>query len=325
MRFGAAFWVQRTGWPEIRDACIAAEAAGWNSIWVDDHLLADEGDWRDAKLEGWTTLAAVAAVTSRVRLGVLVSAATLRNIGLVAKLATTLDHLSGGRAVLGLGGGWFEREHDAFGLDFGAGFGERIERLAEAVPLVRRLLDGERVTFSGRHHQLRDAVCAPRPVQARLPILVGGSGRRRTLPLVAAHADLWNGYGEPDAIASVSDELRRRCAERGRPFDSLERTVMFDAVLRVDEAAALASWNHLADRHGLHGRIAADGTPRGLQAWGTPDSIAAGVARYAEHGIAELIWIFRSPFDLESIRRLPEVRAALPAQPGRAGEPRRRS
>lgn len=313
MRFGAAFWVQRTDWPELRDACLAAEAAGWDSIWVDDHLLADEGDWRDGKLEGWTTLAALAAVTSRVRLGILVSATTFRNIGLLAKLATTLDHVSGGRAVLGLGGGWFEREHDAFGLPFGTGFGERLDRLAESVPLLRRLLDGERITSSGRSHDLRDAISTPRPVQPRLPILIGGSGPRRTLPLVAEHADMWNGYGSPETVARVSDELRRLCAERGRPFESLERTVMLDAVLRDDEAAALATWNRLADRHALHGRLAADGTPRGLQAWGPPSAIADYARRYAELGIAELIWIFRSPFDLESIRRLAEVRAAIAA------------
>jgi len=179
MRFGAAFWVQRTGWRELRDACLEVERAGWDSIWIDDHLIADEGDWHDAKLEGWATLAAVAAVTRRVRLGLLVSAHSLRNVGLTAKQATTLDAISGGRAILGIGAGWFEREHEAFGFDFASGFGERLDRLAEALPLFRRLFDGERVTFDGRYHQLRDAICEPRPIQTHLPILVGGSGRER--------------------------------------------------------------------------------------------------------------------------------------------------
>ena len=155
MRFGAAFWIQRTTWPELRDACLAAERAGWDSLWVDDHLLADEGDPSDPKLEGWATISALATVTRRVRLGLLVGANTFRGPGLTAKLATTVDHLSGGRFVLGLGGGWFEPEHDAFGLDFGSGFGERLDRLDESVGLIRRLLDGERVTHEGR--LLRDA------------------------------------------------------------------------------------------------------------------------------------------------------------------------
>jgi F420-dependent oxidoreductase-like protein len=311
MRFGAAFWVQRTGWPELRDACLEVEAAGWDSLWVDDHLLADEGDPADAKLEAWTTLAAIAALTTRVRLGPLVSANTFRNVGLTAKLAATLDQVSAGRLTLGLGAGWFNREHDAFGLEFGAGFGERLDRLGEAVPLVRRLLDGERVTFDGRHHHLRDAVCEPGPVQARLPILVGGSGPTRTLPMVARYADLWNAYGDPEAIARVSDLLRARCADVGRPFDTLERTVMLDAVLRDDADEALDAWRLLSGRHGLEGRIAADGTPRGLQAWGPPAALADYVRQYARLGVAEMIWIFRSPFDLESIRRIGELRAAL--------------
>ncbi|HEY7522202.1 MAG TPA: LLM class flavin-dependent oxidoreductase, partial [Candidatus Limnocylindrales bacterium] len=130
MRFGAAFWIQRTDWPALRDTCLEVEAAGWDSLWVDDHLMSDEGAFTDPKLEGWATLAAIAALTSRVRLGLLVAAHSFRNVGLTAKLATTVDHVSGGRVILGIGSGWFEREHDAFGLDFGAGFGERIDRLA---------------------------------------------------------------------------------------------------------------------------------------------------------------------------------------------------
>ena len=155
MRFGAAFWIQRTDWPDLRDACLAVERAGWDSLWLDDHLLSDEADWADPKLEGWASLAAVSSITTRVRLGLLVSSTTFRNPGLIAKLATTLDHQSGGRAVLGLGGGWFEREHDAFGIDFGAGFGERLDRLDEATGVIRRLLDGERVTHEGPFYRLR--------------------------------------------------------------------------------------------------------------------------------------------------------------------------
>ncbi|HEV2006347.1 MAG TPA: LLM class flavin-dependent oxidoreductase, partial [Candidatus Limnocylindrales bacterium] len=116
MRFGAAFWMQQTDWPSLRDACLAAEAAGFESLWLDDHLLSDEGDSRGAKFEGWTSLAALAALTTRPTLGLLVAANTLRNPGLTAKMAATIDNVSSGRFILGIGGGWFEREHEAFGF-----------------------------------------------------------------------------------------------------------------------------------------------------------------------------------------------------------------
>ncbi len=311
MRFGAAYWIQRTDWPSLRDACLAAERAGFDSLWIDDHLLADEGDWRGAKLEGWATLGALAPLTTRAKLGHLVSANTFRNPGLTAKMATTLDHLSNGRFILGLGGGWFEREHEAFGLDFGSGFGERLDRLEEAVGLIERLLGGEQVTHAGRFYQFADALCEPRPVQARLPILIGGSGREKTLRTTARHADLWNGYGEPDRIAETSAVLRERCAEIGRPFESIERTVTMDIVVRDRPGDALAAFSEVEDRHGLRGRLDSGGNLRTINAAGPPGLVADYLREFELLGVAEVMWIFRSPFDLESMRRLPEVRAAL--------------
>ena len=315
MRFGAAFWINRTSWPDLRDACLAAEAAGWDSIWIDDHLLADEGDPRDAKLEGWATLAALAVLTEHCRLGLLVAANTFRNPGLTAKLATTLDHLSDGRLVLGLGGGWFEREHDAFGIDFGSGFGERLDRLDEAVGLIRRLLDGETVTHEGRFYSMHEAVCAPRPVQPRLPILIGGSGPTKTLRTTARYADLWNGYGTPDRIAQTTEILRERCAEAGRPFESIERTVTLDAIIRDEGAAAQDAWAETARIHGLEHRVGSDGSARDLSFGGSPADAAALLDRYDAIGVGEAIFTFRAPFDRETIGRLAELRAALAATP----------
>jgi F420-dependent oxidoreductase-like protein len=311
MRFGAAFWINRCTWADLREACLAVERAGWDSLWIDDHLLADEGDAGDPKFEGWTTLAALAMVTTRVRLGLLVAANTFRPPGLTAKLATTLDHLSDGRAVLGIGGGWFAREHEAFGIPFGTGFGDRLDRLDESVELIRRLLDGETVTHDGRFYRMDAAVCQPRPVQARLPILIGGSGPTKTLRTTARYADLWNGYGEPAAIAATSEILRARCAEIGRPFEAIERTVTVHAVIRDDEAAADAAWAPIARRHGLEGRVAADGTERGLTFGGSAAAFAAFVDGYRRIGVQEVIVVFRDPFDLETIERIADVRGAL--------------
>ena len=307
VRIGAAFWVQRTDWPSLRDAVVAADAAGADDIWIDDHLLADEGDATDPKLEGWTTLAAVAAVTSRARLGLLVAANTFRNPGLTAKLATTLDHISGGRAVLGIGGGWFEEEHRAFGMEaeFGSGFGERLDRLGESVPIIRALLDGECLTASGRFYELRDALCRPRPVQPHLPILIGGSGPTKTLPLVARYADLWNAYGTPASLSRTDELLRARCAEAGRDPDAIERTVNLNVVVRRDPADAERVWASYAGEHRPR-----DGEGR-LVVGGPIELVADALTDYGAVGFRHPILIFRTPWDLETIDALGALREAL--------------
>ena len=305
MRFGAAFWIQRTGWPELRDAVVRAEAAGFDDIWLDDHLLSDEGDWHDPKLEGWTSLAAVATVTTRARLGLLVAANTFRNPGLTAKLATTLDHISAGRAILGIGGAWFEREHEAFGIDFGAGFGERLDRLGEAVPLLRRLLDGERVTHVGRYYTMTDALCEPRPVQAHLPILIGGSGPRKTIPMVAHYADIWNAYGTPESLAAADAVLREACVSAGRDEREIERTTNLNLVIRENRAEAEAAWSEWCDIH-LPKR-------EQLDVGGSPSEVAAALRPYRDAGFGHAVFVFRSPFDIETMDRLAELHALLGA------------
>jgi F420-dependent oxidoreductase-like protein len=307
VRIGAAFWVQRTDWPSLRVAIETADSAGADDVWIDDHLLSDEGDSSDAKLEGWTTLAAAAAVTTRVRLGLLVAANTFRNPGLTAKLATTLDQVSDGRAILGLGGGWFEEEHAAFGLDFGSGFGERLDRLAESVEIIRRLLDGERFSHEGRFYRFRDALAAPRPIQAHLPILIGGSGPQKTLRIVARHADLWNAYGSPDSLAASDAILRDRCDEIGRDPDEIERTVNLNVVVRSTRAEAERVWEGYAAAHRPR-----EGESR-LVVGGPVEEVAAALAEYAEVGFRHPILIFRSPWDLETIRSLGAIREAVAA------------
>ena len=303
--FGAAFWVQRTGWPELREAVLRAEAAGFDDLWIDDHLLSDEGDWRADKFEAWTTLAAVAAITERARLGLLVGANTLRNPGLTAKMVTTIDHVSGGRAILGIGAGWFEREHEAFGFDFGRSIGERLDRLVEAVPLMRRLLDGETVTHDGPFYRFADAVCAPRPVQPHLPILIGGSGPRKTLPLIARSADLWNAYGTPDEVAAADAILRGACEAAGRDEREIERTVNLNVVIRSSRTEAEAAGAGYLAAH------PPQDDERGLSAGGTVEEVVAALARYRDVGFAHPILIFRTPFDFETMDRLPELRARL--------------
>ena len=247
----------------------------------------------------------------RVRLGLLVSANTFRAPGLTAKLATTLDQLSDGRAVLGLGGGWFEREHDAFGLDFGSGFGERLDRLDEATGIIRRLLDGETVTHDGPVYQLHDAICRPRPIQDRLPILIGGAGRTKTLRTTARYADVWNAYGAPERMAELGAVLDERCREIGREPREIQRTVTTHSVLRDRPEEAEAAWAEQVAIHRLDDRLGSDGTEHGLGFGGSPEAFADWVRGYAAAGVDEVIVVFRHPFDLETIDRLGEVRTAL--------------
>ena len=306
VRFGLQLWPQSTTWPEVRDASLAAEAAGWDSIWAWDHLLAIQGPWQQPIYEGWTFLAAIASMTSRVRVGLMVGANTFRNPGLTTKLATTLDHVSNGRAVLGIGGAWFEREHEAFGFDFGKSPGERLDWLGEAVPLMRRLLDGEQVTHQGRFYTFTDALCEPRPIQPHLPILIGGSGPKKTLPIVARHGDAWNTSGELDDVKASLDLLAGYCADAGRDLSDIELTVSFPTIIRDRVADAEEARAKQLAHNGLENL---GGVPL---LTGAPAAIAEKLRPYLALGFSTVIVRMPAPFDRETIDRLPEVLALLP-------------
>ena len=232
---------------------MAADAAGWDSAWTWDHLLAIVGPWRQPIFEGWLSLAAWGEATSRIRLGLMVAANTFRSPGLTAKLATTLDHITDGRAILGIGGAWMEREHEAFGIPFGSGHGERLDRMDEAVMLIRRLLDGEEFTHHGRFYDLVDAGQLPRPVQPHLPILIGGAGPRKTLRTVARYADGWNASGTLEEMAERNRILAEHCAAEGRDPATIERTTTFLTLIRDDPGEA---------RRVLDAQLAHNGLPR---------------------------------------------------------------
>ncbi len=309
IRFGAQLWSQASDWAGFRDAAVAAEAAGWDDVWTWDHLLAIQGPWEQPIFEGWLALAGVAALTSRVRVGLMVGANTFREPGLTAKLATTLDAISGGRSILGIGGAWFEREHDAFGLPFGASVGERLDRLDESVSILRRLLDGDRVTHIGRFYVVHDALCLPRPVQAHLPILIGGSGRKKTLRTVALRADAWNTSGTVEAVRDNDAVLREHCTAVGRDEASIERTVSFPMVIRATRDSAVERLAELRRHNGMEQDF--DIPPL----VGPPDEIAATLRPYIELGFRHVIARLPAPYDRETIDRIGEVRAAIEASP----------
>ncbi len=175
-------------------------------------------------------------------MGLFVGANTFRNPGLVAKSIVTIDHISGGRAMCGLGGAWFEAEHRAFGIDFGSGFGQRLDWLAEAVPAVRSLLDGERVTSEpGGRYAFDELHIVPPPLQPHLPIVIGGSGERKTLRIVARWADMWNAFGSPEVLAAKDAILRDHCADVGRDEADHRASVGCKVTIRSSVAEARAS------------------------------------------------------------------------------------
>jgi len=308
IKIGALLWPQTNSWPALRDAAVRADRAGLDSLWTWDHLMAIVGPWEQPILEGWATLAALAALTERATLGLMVGANTFRNPGLTAKLATTLDHVSGGRAILGIGGAWFEREHDAYGFDetWGSGFGERLDRLDESVMLLRRLLDGERIgEHEGRFYTMRDALCEPRPVQAHLPILIGGSGPKKTLRTAARYADAWNSGGTAEQLAAKDAILRERCAEVGRNHEEIERTVTVWMAIRDDPAEARRV---LAANAAANGDSLADDDQVFV---GSPEKIADELRPIVEVGFRHIIIDAMAPYDAETLERLPQVRALL--------------
>lgn len=220
MRF--SFWPDTSHrWEDLHASAVHAAATGWEGVWVYDHFMPTSG--AGPVLECWTALAALAATVPSVRLGSLVSGNTYRHPAVLAKMASTLDHVSGGRAVLGLGAGWQENEHRAYGIDFFDVPG-RLARLDEACAAIRHLLTDERASFEGRYYTLSDAPLDPKPVQPHLPLLVGGGGEKVTLRIAARWADEWNVWGPPDALAAKGAVLDRHCEAIGRDPAEIARS-----------------------------------------------------------------------------------------------------
>ena len=255
LRFGLFMSQANKPWSRVLDEFQMAESLGFDHAWLVDHLVDTDGPPEDGCLEGWTLLAAIAASTSRIRLGVLVSSNTFRHPALLLKEAVTVDHVSGGRVILGLGTGWHEDEHRRYGIELPAP-GERVDRFEEAVRLIAMLMSQERTTFHGRHYRLEDARLQPRPLQQpRIPILIAAH-RPRMLRIAARYADQWDTFaaipgtateGVGADLASRIARLDEACREIGRDPAEIRRSTWATAdalrsvgaerVVAVDAAA----------------------------------------------------------------------------------------
>ena len=211
----------------IAGIATTAEEHGFDSVWVMDHLYQIEmvGPKEDPMLEAYTLLAALAARTRRVSLGTMVTGVTYRNPALLAKIVTTLDVISSGRAILGIGAAWNEQEHAGYGFDFPP-VKERMDRLEEALQIIRAMFTEPAPTFEGRHYRVRQVLNNPKPIRGRIPVLIGGGGEKRTLRLVAQYGDACNLFGDPDAVRSKLDVLERHCADVGRDPAEITKTVL---------------------------------------------------------------------------------------------------
>jgi F420-dependent oxidoreductase-like protein len=299
-----------------REIALRAESLGFDSIWLMDHLfqipvVAPE---TEPILDCWTGLAGLAAATTRIRLGTLVSAVGFRPPAVLAKISSTLDVISGGRLIAGLGAGWCDWEHAAYGLAFPS-TPERLQRLEEAIRILIAMWTEERASFEGRHYQVRNAVCAPKPVQKpHPPILIGGSGARVTLRLTAQYAQAHNlGGGSPAECAKVLGQLREHCDRLGRDYDAIWKTRLTPILFADSEADAET-------------RIAAlkpaGESARGFRARtliGRPEEIAAQLEAFVAAGVEGFItsfWDVDRALPLEILMR--EVAPKLGAIPSAA-------
>ncbi|HZG48595.1 MAG TPA: TIGR03560 family F420-dependent LLM class oxidoreductase, partial [Thermoleophilaceae bacterium] len=215
IRFGVHAGPQNTSFDDYRDLWVRSEELGYDWASDFDHFLPIHSDPTGPQFEGTTLLAAMAAHTSRVRCGMLVLGVTYRHPAVVANIAATIDHVSGGRLELGMGAAWFELEHDQYGIPFPR-IGVRMDMLDEACRIMRSLWTQETTTFEGKHFQLKDARLEPKPVQPHLPLVIGGAGERRTLRIVAEHGDIWNTfYGDLDEYRHKLEVLARHCGDVG--------------------------------------------------------------------------------------------------------------
>jgi alkanesulfonate monooxygenase SsuD/methylene tetrahydromethanopterin reductase-like flavin-dependent oxidoreductase (luciferase family) len=300
-RLGVLLWNQATDWPAYEAAARRVDELGYEHLWAWDHLYAIFGDPFQPIFEGYTTLAAMAKAVDRVRLGLLVGANTFRNPGLVAKEVTTLDHISGGRAILGIGGAWFQDEHTALGIEFGSGFGQRLDWLDESASAMRSLLAGETVTSApgGRYH-FDHARVLPHPIQDRLPILIGGSGERKTLRTVARSADMWNVMGPTAFVAHKLEVLRRHCEEVGRDVGEIELTIGCKPLIRDTAAEARRVWESTM----AHNRTPLADVEDDTTFWvGTPDEVAALMIERKRLGFTTFLAELPAPYDDETLER----------------------
>jgi F420-dependent oxidoreductase-like protein len=300
MKFGIQTSIDRIDWQQLVDAWQFFDTqTGYHSAWTYDHFVPPTTTPDGPCFEGWTTLAALAALTSRLQLGCLVSGVTYRNPALLGKMAVTVDHISKGRLVMGIGAAWHEAEHRFYGWDFPP-VKERQDRLEEAAQILRAMLSGEKsLDFQGHYYQVNAAPVLPGGVQRPIPLMIGGGGEKRTLRTVARYGDIANVSGTPDEIKHKFEVLEQHCRDAGRNPAEIERSIQAPLVV--------------TDREDLADRIAAGfGGFRGLSpaearkefAIGRPEQVREVLKKYQDIGVEHVIQMSQGPWKEDIYKRI---------------------
>lgn len=299
IRFGIQSGQQNIEWERLLRLWRDADGWGYDSLWNFDHFFPIFTDPTGPCLEGWTTLSALGQATRRARVGHMVNGITYRNPCVLAKMAATLDHVTGGRLNLGLGAGWFELEHRAFGVDFKSVPG-RLRALDEACRILKSMFSGEKFDFRGRHFRVEGALGNPRPVQRpHPPLMIGGSGEKVLLRIVAEHADQWNSFGGPERMAHLVDVIRRHGDAIGRDTDEIEKTVMIPLCYAASPEREKAAEATVA---AMQQCTPAEARRRAMI--GGREECLDTVARYAAAGVTHLIFMTMPPLDEDVDRQL---------------------
>jgi len=301
VRFGLQTGQQNVPWKDMVDIWTKADRWGYDSLWNFDHFYAIYTNPEDPCFEGWTTLSALAQVTSRARIGHLVNGNTYRHPCITAKMASSLDHISGGRLNLGIGSGWFELEHTSFGVDFKTVRG-RLEALEESLRIIKGVLAGGKVTLDGKHYRVKDAFCHPAPLQkGGLPIMIGGEGKKILLRIVAEHADMWNAFGSPSRMRELIDVIRAHGDRVRRDTEAIEKTVMLPLCYTPDKGLQDMIVSLLA---------AAFGAPpehmRGQMIVGGKQECLDQIRAYVDVGVTHFIFMCIAPYPHDQIQGFAE-------------------
>ncbi len=306
--FGVTLPQIKRSWDEVSAAARAFDECGFDSVWACDHIYGVPTP-KLPILEAWSLLAAVAAITQKVELGSLVTPPFFRNPAVLAKQVATIDHVSSGRTIMGLGAGWVQPEFEQTGCPFPS-LGERMRALEETATILKGLWTEERFSFDGRHFRVKDAVSEPKPVR-RPPILIGGTGEKVLMGIVARHADIWNNMAIAQAqLPQKVEALHRRCDEEGRDWESLRISQQCVVVIAETDEQARTSLARAQRIYGGH--LGAGLEEHGI--WGTPDRVIDCIERHRRHGCSGFVIEFfgrdtREPARLFAETVLPAFRA----------------